>query len=63
MFNKQLAAQMRGSSRPYTFAEHKAAFERDMSRRGFIKGAGALAAAATLAVLPLAAMGVRKWFQ
>lgn len=49
MFNKQLAAQMRGSSRPYTFAEHKAAFERDMSRRGFIKGAGALAAAATLA--------------
>ena len=49
MFNKQLATQMRGSSRPYTFAEHKAAFERDMSRRGFIKGAGALAAAATLA--------------
>ena len=49
MFNKQLAAQMRGSSRPYTFVEHKAAFERDMSRRGFIKGAGALAAAATLA--------------
>nr|WP_328804323.1 ABC transporter substrate-binding protein [Parafannyhessea umbonata] len=40
---------MRGSSRPYTFVEHKAAFERDMSRRGFIKGAGALAAAATLA--------------
>ncbi len=49
MFNKQLATPMRGSSRPYTFAEHKAAFERDMSRRGFIKGAGALAAAATLA--------------
>lgn len=49
MFNKQLATQMRGSSRPYTFAEHKAAFERDMSRRGFIKGAGALAVAATLA--------------
>ena len=49
MFNKQLAAQMRGSSRPYTFVEHKAAFERDMSRRGFVKGAGALAAAATLA--------------
>lgn len=49
MFNKQLAAQMRGSSRPYTFAEHKVAFERDISRRGFIKGAGALAAAATLA--------------
>jgi ABC-type nitrate/sulfonate/bicarbonate transport system substrate-binding protein len=49
MFNKQLATQMRGTSRPYTFAEHKAAFERDMSRRGFIKGAGALAAAATLA--------------
>ncbi|MDD6565504.1 MAG: ABC transporter substrate-binding protein [Parafannyhessea umbonata] len=49
MFNKQLATQMRGSSRPYTFVEHKAAFERDMSRRGFIKGAGALAAAATLA--------------
>ena len=49
MFNKQLATQMRGASRPYTFAEHKAAFERDMSRRGFIKGAGALAAAATLA--------------
>lgn len=49
MFNKQHAAQMRGSSRPYTFVEHKAAFERDMSRRGFIKGAGALAAAATLA--------------
>ena len=49
MFNKQLAAQMRGSSRPYTFVEHKAAFERDMSRRGFIKGAGALAVAATLA--------------
>ena len=49
MFNKQLATPMRGASRPYTFAEHKAAFERDMSRRGFIKGAGALAAAATLA--------------
>lgn len=49
MFNKQLAAQMCGSSRPYTFVEHKAAFERDMSRRGFIKGAGALAVAATLA--------------
>jgi ABC-type nitrate/sulfonate/bicarbonate transport system substrate-binding protein len=49
MFNKQLATPMRGSSRPYTFAEHKAAFERDMSRRGFVKGAGALAAAATLA--------------
>ena len=49
MFNKQLAAQMRGSSRPYTFVEHKAAFERDMSRRGFVKGAGALAVAATLA--------------
>lgn len=49
MFNKQLVTPMRGSSRLYTFAEHKAAFERDMSRRGFIKGAGALAAAATLA--------------
>ena len=49
MFNKQLATPMRGASRPYTFAEHKAAFERDMSRRGFIKGAGALAVAATLA--------------
>ena len=49
MFNKQLATPMRGASRPYTFAEHKAAFERDISRRGFIKGAGALAAAATLA--------------
>lgn len=49
MFYKLRANQMRGASRPYTFAEHKAAFERDMSRRGFIKGAGALAAAATLA--------------
>lgn len=49
MFNKQLATPMRGASRPYTFAEHKVAFERDISRRGFIKGAGALAAAATLA--------------
>ena len=49
MFYKQRANQMRGASRPYTFAEHKAAFERDMSRRNFIKGAGALAAAATLA--------------
>lgn len=49
MFNKQRANQMCGPSRPYTFAEHKAAFERDMSRRNFIKGAGALAAAATLA--------------
>ena len=49
MFNKQLATPMRGASRPYTFVEHKAAFERDMSRRGFIKGAGALAVAATLA--------------
>ena len=49
MSYKQRANQMRGASRPYTFAEHKAAFERDMSRRNFIKGAGALAAAATLA--------------
>lgn len=49
MFYKQRANQMCGPSRPYTFAEHKAAFERDMSRRNFIKGAGALAAAATLA--------------
>ena len=49
MFYKQRANQMCGASRPYTFAEHKAAFERDMSRRNFIKGAGALAAAATLA--------------
>lgn len=49
MFYKQRANQMYGASRPYTFAEHKAAFERDMSRRNFIKGAGALAAAATLA--------------
>lgn len=49
MFYKQRANQMCGPSRPYTFAEHKAAFERDMSRRNFIKGAVALAAAATLA--------------
>ncbi|MDD6602172.1 MAG: ABC transporter substrate-binding protein [Parafannyhessea umbonata] len=49
MFYKQRANQMRGASRPYTFAEHKAAFQRDMSRRNFIKGAGALAAVATLA--------------
>lgn len=49
MFYKQRANQMRGASRPYTFAEHKAAFDRDMSRRNFIKGVGALSAAATLA--------------
>jgi ABC-type nitrate/sulfonate/bicarbonate transport system substrate-binding protein len=38
-----------GSSRPYTMAEHRAAFERDMSRRGFVKAAGVLAATAALA--------------